>query len=91
VSVVLTVPAALEKTLGQVLCFIRGVPPATRKIVEWVPNRVGTTGLKRATPLCLALRRRHDDRPARGVKARRDHRWRTMVAFHSEFSMFNQL
>jgi hypothetical protein len=31
------------------------------------------------------LRRPHDDRPARGVKARRALRRRTMVAFHKEF------
>jgi hypothetical protein len=30
------------------------------------------------------MRRPHDDRPVRGVKARRALRWRTMVAFHKE-------
>jgi hypothetical protein len=35
--------------------------------------------------LRLTLRRPHDDRPARGVKARRALRRETMVAFHKEF------
>src|SRR5271165_936234 len=47
-------------------------------------NRAGTTRLKRTAPLRLTLRRPHDDRPARGVKARRVLRRRTMVAFHNE-------
>src|SRR6478736_1278349 len=36
-------------------------------------------------PLRLTLGRPHDDRPARGVKARRALRWRVMVAFHKDF------
>jgi hypothetical protein len=40
--------------------------------------------------LRLTLRRHHDDRPARGVKARRALRWRIMVPFHDEFSAFRR-
>jgi len=47
-------------------------------------NTACTARLKR-TPLASVLRRSHDDRPARGVKARRTLRLRTMVAFHKEF------
>ena len=37
--------------------------------------------------LRLTSRRLHDDRPARGVKARRALHWRNMVAFHEEVGL----
>ena len=39
------------------------------------------------TPLRLTLRRPQDDRPARGVQARRALHWRTVVAFHKDVSL----
>ena len=76
------VPASGEKNLGSG----PGRHPANVRDAEQKcrvdTNRAGTTRLKRTAPLRLTLRRPHDDRPARGVKARRALRWRTMVAFH---------
>jgi hypothetical protein len=42
-------------------------------------------GQSRLAPWRLTLRRSHEDPPARGVKACRAPRRRTMVAFHNEF------
>jgi hypothetical protein len=42
-------------------------------------------GVRAAAGEHLTAARPHDDRPTRGMKARRALRWRTMVAFHKEF------
>ena len=77
-----------EKALGQVLGVIRGIPAAASEHVEWIPIVAAQLPQRGLPPWRLALRRLHDDRPARGVKARRALRWRTLVAFHKYFRVF---
>jgi hypothetical protein len=74
-----------EKALGQVLGIIRRMPAALRKNVERIPIEPAQLAQSGLPTLRRTLRRPHDDRPARGVKARRALRRRTMVAFHKEF------
>ena len=76
-----------EKTLRQVLGVIRRMPAAPSENVEWIPIEPAQLGQSGLPSLRLTLRRPHDDRPARGVKARRALRRRTMVAFHEELGL----
>ena len=76
-----------EKTLGQVLGVIRRMPAAPSENVERVPIEPAQLGQSGLPPLRLTLCRAHDDRPARGVKARRALHWRTIVAFHEEVGL----
>src|SRR5271165_5543197 len=61
------------------------MPAAPSKNVERIPIEPAQFGQSELPTLRLTLRSPHDDRPARGVKARRALRRRTMVAFHKEF------
>ena len=76
-----------EKTLSQVLGVIRRMSAAPSENVEWIPIEPAQLGQSGLPSLRLTLRRPHDDRPARGVKARRAFHWRTMVAFHEEVGL----
>jgi hypothetical protein len=70
-----------KKALGQFLGVLGRMPAASseyEKRIPIEPAQFGQSGLP-------TLRRPHDDCPARGVKARRPLRRRTMVAFHKEF------
>ena len=52
---------------------------------ERMPIRLAQFGYSRLTRWRPTMRRSHDDRPARDVKACRAPVWRTVVAFHNEF------
>jgi hypothetical protein len=60
-----------EKTLGQVLGVIRRMPAAPSENVDRIPIEPAQLGQSGLPPLRLTLCGPHDDRPARGVKARR--------------------
>ena len=59
-----------EEALSQVLGIFRRVPAAPSEHVERVPIVTAQLGQSGLPSLRLVLRRPHDDRPARGVKAR---------------------
>jgi hypothetical protein len=79
-----------EKALGQVLGLIRRMPAPPSKNVERIPIEPAQLSQSSRRSLRLALGCAHDDRPARGVKARRALHWRTMVAFHEEEVFYQQ-
>jgi hypothetical protein len=80
-----------EKALGQVLGIIRGMPAAASEHIERIPISATQLTQGELSPWRLALRRVHDDRPARGVKARRTLRRWTMLAFHDKSPCFRIL
>ena len=55
--------------------------------VERIPVEAAQLGQSGRPSLRLTLRRLHDNRPARGVKARHALHWRTMVTFHKEVGL----
>ena len=79
-----------EKTLGQILGVFRRISAAPSENVEWIPIEPAQLGQSGLPPLRVTLRRSHDDCPARGVKARRALRGRTMVAFHEKGVFYQQ-
>ena len=80
-----------EKTLSQVLGVIRRIPAAPSEYVERIPIEPAQLGQSGLPTLRLTLRRPHDDRPARGVKARRALHWRTIFAFHEEVGLLSTI
>jgi hypothetical protein len=80
-----------EKTLSQVVSVIRRMPAAAGENVEWIePAQLGQSPLPPLRLIRQLPDRPHDDHPARGVKARRALRQRTVVAFHEEIVFYQQ-
>jgi hypothetical protein len=73
-----------EKTLSQILGIIRRMTAPPGENVERIPIEPAQLSQSSLRSLRLTLRCAHDDRPARGMKARRALHGRTMVAFHEE-------
>ena len=68
-----------------------GEYPRRRRKYKADTNRADTIRLRRSAPLPPDLFRPHDDRPPRGLKARRALLWRTMVVFHRTIGSFSNI